>query len=64
MVAAHRFLAPWYVVPADDKEARNLIVASILLKALREMDPQYPKLPDDLARLEVIWISAALPQSG
>ncbi|MCE7875605.1 polyphosphate kinase 2 family protein, partial [bacterium CPR1] len=45
--------APWYVVPADDKEARNLIIASILLKTLQEMDPQYPKLPDDLARLQI-----------
>lgn len=45
--------APWYVVPADDKEARNLIIASILLKTLQDMDPQYPKLPDDLARLQI-----------
>ncbi|MEW6281780.1 MAG: PPK2 family polyphosphate kinase [Candidatus Eremiobacterota bacterium] len=46
--------APWYIVPADDKEARNLIVASILLKTLREMDPQVPPLPEDLARLEIV----------
>ena len=38
--------APWYVVPADRKWYRNLVVASILIKTLETMDPQYPPEPD------------------
>jgi PPK2 family polyphosphate:nucleotide phosphotransferase len=38
--------APWYVVPADRKWYRNLVVSSILIKTLEEMDPQYPPEED------------------
>ncbi|HEX2189604.1 MAG TPA: PPK2 family polyphosphate kinase [Longimicrobiaceae bacterium] len=37
--------APWYVVPADDKSVRNLLVARIAVAALERLDPQYPE-PD------------------
>jgi PPK2 family polyphosphate:nucleotide phosphotransferase len=35
--------APWYVVPADKKKARNFLVAEILVAALERMNPQYPR---------------------
>jgi hypothetical protein len=35
--------APWYVVPADDKENARLIVSRILLDALNELKMAYPK---------------------
>jgi hypothetical protein len=35
--------APWYVVPADDKENARLIVSAILLDALGELKMAYPK---------------------
>ena len=38
--------APWYVVPADRKWYRNLVVSTILIQALEKMDPQYPPEPD------------------
>jgi PPK2 family polyphosphate:nucleotide phosphotransferase len=38
--------APWHVVPADRKWYRNLVVSSILIGALEEMDPRYPPEPD------------------
>ena len=38
--------APWYVVPANRKWYRDLVVASILIKNLEEMDPQFPPEPD------------------
>ncbi len=38
--------APWYVVPADRKWYRDLVVASILIKTLEQMNPQYPPEPD------------------
>jgi PPK2 family polyphosphate:nucleotide phosphotransferase len=35
--------APWYVVPADDKENARLIVSRILLDALNDLKLAYPK---------------------
>jgi polyphosphate kinase 2 (PPK2 family) len=35
--------APWWVVPADDKESARLIVSQILVDALTALDPQPPK---------------------
>jgi PPK2 family polyphosphate:nucleotide phosphotransferase len=34
--------APWYVVPADDKEARNYLVTGVLLAVLKRMAPAFP----------------------
>ena len=35
--------APWYVVPADDKENARLVVSQILLDTLRAQKMEYPK---------------------
>jgi PPK2 family polyphosphate:nucleotide phosphotransferase len=35
--------APWYVVPADDKENARLIVSRILLETLEGLEMTYPK---------------------
>lgn len=35
--------APWYVVPADDKEFAQLIVSQLVLDALNELKLAYPK---------------------
>jgi polyphosphate kinase 2 (PPK2 family) len=35
--------APWFVVPADDKENARLIVSQIILDALNELKMAYPK---------------------
>lgn len=34
--------APWYVVPADRKWVRNLVIARILRQHLERIDPHYP----------------------
>ena len=34
--------APWYIVPADDKENARLIVSQIVLDALKELKNTYP----------------------
>jgi PPK2 family polyphosphate:nucleotide phosphotransferase len=34
--------APWYVVPADDKSARNLLIARLAVRTLEEMAPEFP----------------------
>ena len=42
--------APWFIVPADDKRVRDYLVARTVLRALRRIDPQFPKAdPDVLA---------------
>jgi PPK2 family polyphosphate:nucleotide phosphotransferase len=39
--------APWHIVPANHKWARNLAMVELLLRTLRKMDPRYPKLSFD-----------------
>jgi PPK2 family polyphosphate:nucleotide phosphotransferase len=36
--------APWYVIPADDKENVRLIVSQIILNELKELDLSYPEV--------------------
>jgi PPK2 family polyphosphate:nucleotide phosphotransferase len=40
--------APWYVVPADRKWARNVCIARILRHHLEQINPQYPTAEDGL----------------
>jgi PPK2 family polyphosphate:nucleotide phosphotransferase len=42
--------APWYIVPADDKENARMIVSQILLDTLNELGMSYPEV--DKARRE------------
>jgi PPK2 family polyphosphate:nucleotide phosphotransferase len=35
--------APWHVIPADHKWARNAAIAAIVRETLEAMNPQYPK---------------------
>jgi PPK2 family polyphosphate:nucleotide phosphotransferase len=39
--------APWHVIPADRKWARNAAIAAIVRQTLEGMNPQYPKPPWD-----------------
>ena len=43
--------APWYVVPANDKDYRNWAISSLLIEVLEEMNPQYPHPKLDIPRL-------------
>ncbi len=45
--------APWYVVPANRKWYRNLVVSSILIRTLESMDPQYPEPEEGLENIVV-----------
>jgi len=35
--------APWFIVPADRKHARDYLVLEKIVSTLEQMDPQYPK---------------------
>lgn len=39
--------APWYAVPADDKQNARLIISRIITETLREMKMEYPVLGKD-----------------
>jgi PPK2 family polyphosphate:nucleotide phosphotransferase len=43
--------APWFVVPADDKDYRNWAVSRLLIETLEDMNPQYPHPRLDIPRL-------------
>ena len=40
--------APWYIVPANRKWYRNLVVATVLVEALEGLNMSYPQPEDDL----------------
>ena len=46
--------APWFVIPADNKKAARVIVASIMMEALKKYkDIEEPELDDEIkANLE------------
>lgn len=39
--------APWYIVPADSKTNRNLLISRLLLNALKKLNLKYPPVPAD-----------------
>jgi PPK2 family polyphosphate:nucleotide phosphotransferase len=45
-------VAPWHVVPADNKWYRNWAVARLLIESFREMDPQYPQPRFDIKAMK------------
>jgi PPK2 family polyphosphate:nucleotide phosphotransferase len=45
--------APWYVVPADRKWYRDLVVTTILVETLESLDLTYPQPDTDLSGLTV-----------
>ena len=45
--------APWYVVPANRKWFRNLAVTEILVEALEQLDPQFPKVKFDPSKVVI-----------
>jgi PPK2 family polyphosphate:nucleotide phosphotransferase len=54
--------APWYVVPADDKENARLIVSQIILETLEKLDMHYPLTsPERRRELQAIRKRLAKP---
>lgn len=45
--------APWYVIPADRKWYRNVVVAGIVADALERMDPQFPEEVEGLDEIVI-----------
>ncbi|MFC2053186.1 polyphosphate kinase 2 family protein [Chloroflexota bacterium] len=45
--------APWYIVPANRKWYRNLVVASIMVDALKSLDMSYPQPEDGFCQVDI-----------
>jgi len=45
--------APWYIVPADRKWYRNLVVASVLVETLKELEMRYPQPSENLDNIKI-----------
>jgi PPK2 family polyphosphate:nucleotide phosphotransferase len=45
--------APWYVIPADRKWFRDLLISRILIQTLEGMNPQYPQPTFDASRIKI-----------
>lgn len=53
LAATSTEIAPWYVIPADSKTHRNLMVAELLLRLLESMNLEYPAAKESLKGLQV-----------
>lgn len=56
-------IAPWYVVPADDKENARLIISQIILDTFKTLNMHYPKT-DEKRKQELLSIRTQLTQEG
>ena len=45
--------APWYVVPADSKTHRNLIIAHLMLETMQGMKLEWPAPKADMAKVKI-----------
>ena len=56
--------APWFVVPADHKWFTRLATAAVVVGALAEIDPQYPRVDPGVRREMALARAALLRQIG
>jgi PPK2 family polyphosphate:nucleotide phosphotransferase len=45
--------APWHVIPANDKLARNLTVSRLLIETLESLDMRYPDPPPGTEKIQI-----------
>lgn len=45
--------APWYIIPANNKKRRDLVVATVVRKHLEDLSPQFPKAAFDVSELKI-----------
>lgn len=56
--------APWFVIPSNDKNFRNLAVSDILVKTLEAMDPKIPPATVDIEKIRQLYHQDRLPGKG
>jgi polyphosphate kinase 2 (PPK2 family) len=45
--------APWYIIPADHKWYRNLLVSQVIIQTLEKLDMRYPPPLEDAAGITI-----------
>ena len=53
MQATSTDYAPWYVVPADSKTNRNLLISRLLYDALKKLQLDYPPVPAEYKTIKI-----------
>ncbi len=53
MKATSTEYAPWYVIPADSKTNRNLLISKILLNTLKGLKLAYPPVPAEYKTIKI-----------
>jgi len=46
--------APWYIIPADRKWYRDLVISQILLDTLKDLDMHFPEPKEDLSQVVIV----------
>jgi PPK2 family polyphosphate:nucleotide phosphotransferase len=47
--------APWYVVPADRKSTRDLLLAEVVVTTLKRMGPKFPRVDPEVLKVAREW---------
>ncbi len=47
--------APWYLVPADKKKTRDLLVAEVVVETLERMKPKFPRVDPQVLKVAKEW---------
>jgi len=47
--------APWYLVPADRKKTRDLVVAQVVVETLERMNPTFPRVDPEVLKIARQW---------
>ncbi|MBV7335672.1 polyphosphate kinase 2 family protein [Chloroflexi bacterium TSY] len=45
--------APWYIIPANRKWYRNLVISRIVVETLEKLDMKYPEAEEDLDTIQI-----------
>lgn len=45
--------APWYIIPANRKWYRNLVISQIVVESLENLDMQYPEAQEGLETIQI-----------
>jgi len=46
--------APWYIVPANRKWYRNLVIGTVIIETLKDLDMRYPEAEFDPADIKIV----------
>ncbi len=53
LAATSHHHAPWYVIPANRKWVRDLVVSAILVNTLERLRMRYPPAPEGLDKVKL-----------